>query len=163
MFPILLPTLRERPEDIPELARHFAERAASRFVLPLALPSAEDVSLLMTYGWPGNIRELGAVIDRAAILGDGKCLEVAKALGVTTGQDRPLSTAQAKPSVNVSPSEIVSLDEAMKRHIEAALIATRGRIEGSRGAAALLKINPHTLRARMRKLDVEWARFRQED
>ncbi|NLX98721.1 MAG: sigma 54-interacting transcriptional regulator, partial [Rhodopirellula sp.] len=53
VFPILLPTLRERPEDIPELARHFAERAASRFVLPLALPSAEDVSLLMTYGWPG--------------------------------------------------------------------------------------------------------------
>ena len=162
VFPILLPTLRERPEDIPDLARHFAEKAASRFVLPLVLPSAEDILLLMSYSWPGNIRELGAVIDRAAILGDGKCLEVAKALGVTTGQDRPSSSGAAKSPLVVSSSEIVSLDEAMKRHIEAALMATRGRIEGSHGAAALLKINPHTLRARMRKFGIDWARFRQE-
>ena len=68
--------------DIPELARHFAE-AALRLRLPRALPTPEDIELLTLYSWPGNIRELAAVIDRAAILGDGKRLEVAKALGVT--------------------------------------------------------------------------------
>ena len=85
VFPIILPPLRERTGDIPELARHFAERAAARFVLSRALPTPEDNELLAAYAWPGNIRELAAVIDRAAILGDGKRLEVAKALGITTG------------------------------------------------------------------------------
>ena len=83
VFPIRLPPLRERPEDIAELARHFAERAATRFVLPLAPLTPEDIQLLMSYPWPGNIRELAAVIDRAAILGNGKGLEVAQALGAT--------------------------------------------------------------------------------
>ncbi len=63
----------------------------------------------------------------------------------------------AAPAV---PTEIATLDLAMKEHIERALIATQGRIEGRSGAAALLGINPHTLRARMRKLGVDWARFR---
>ena len=83
VFPIRLPPLRERPEDIPELARHFAERAATRFVLPLAPLTPEDIQLLIVLPWPGNIRELAAVIDRAAILGNGKRLEVAQALGAT--------------------------------------------------------------------------------
>ena len=80
VFPIRLPPLRERPEDIAELARHFAERAATRFVLPLAPLTPKDIQLLTSYPWPGNIRELAAVIDRAAILGNGKGLEVAQAL-----------------------------------------------------------------------------------
>jgi transcriptional regulator with GAF, ATPase, and Fis domain len=163
VFPIILPPLRERVGDIPELARHFAERAAARFVLPQALPTAEDVELLASYPWPGNIRELAAVIDRAAILGDGKRLEVAKALGVTAdlpgsspdGGHRPLKPAQ--------PNPFQTLDEAMKQHIEAALILAHGRIEGRRGAAALLRINPHTLRARMRKLKIDWAQFREHE
>src|SRR5208283_659977 len=83
VFPIRLPPLRERPEDIPALARHFAERAATRFVLPSAPLTPEDIHLLVSYPWPGNIRELAAVIDRAAILGHGKRLEVAQALGAT--------------------------------------------------------------------------------
>jgi transcriptional regulator with GAF, ATPase, and Fis domain len=58
------------------------------------------------------------------------------------------------------PAGIVSLDTAMRRHIEAALVATAGRIEGPSGAARLLKINPHTLRARMRKLGIDWKQFR---
>ena len=166
VFPVLLPPLRERREDIPDLARHFAERAAVRFTLPVALPTPEDFRLLQAYAWPGNIRELGAVIDRAAILGDGQRLEIAKALGTGTSHVTaysPSGPEPAKPVQPPTPREIVSLNVAMRQHIEAALIATRGRIEGRKGAAALLKINPHTLRARMRKLGVEWSRFREPD
>src|SRR5690606_29630041 len=81
VFPIDLPALRERPEDLPALANHFANRAARRFGLPVLLPTREDLNLLLAYDWPGNVRELAAVIDRAAILGNGKRLEVAAALG----------------------------------------------------------------------------------
>ena len=84
VFPIRLPRLNERLGDIPALARHFAERAAMRFGLAYVEPTPDDVQLLMSYSWPGNIRELGTVIDRAAILGDGKTLEIAKALGAGT-------------------------------------------------------------------------------
>jgi transcriptional regulator with GAF, ATPase, and Fis domain len=164
VFPVHLPPLRARAEDIPELARHFAQRAATRFVLPPVAPSAEDIELLLSYPWPGNIRELGAVIDRAAILGDGKRLEVAKALGITTSHTAGrLETDLPRSTRGDSRAPILSLDAGMKQHIEAALALTKGRIEGKRGAAALLKINPHTLRARMRKLRVEWIKFREND
>jgi transcriptional regulator with GAF, ATPase, and Fis domain len=159
IFPILLPPLRDRPEDIPALARHFAERAANRFGLSLAMPTQEDLNLLAGYRWPGNIRELGAVIDRAAILGDGARLEVAKALGVNDPPTR-LPAARATVTEPHPPGTFDTLDAAMKRHIERALDATRGRIEGRHGAAALLGINPHTLRARMRRLRIEWKEYR---
>jgi transcriptional regulator with GAF, ATPase, and Fis domain len=162
VFPILLPPLRERREDIPALACHFAERAAARFVLPLALPTPEDLRLLAQYSWPGNIRELAAVIDRAAILGDGKRLEVGQGLGTPVTPSISITEVETRPAPAV-PGEILSLDAAMKQHIEKVLAMTQGRIEGRRGTAALLKINPHTLRARMRKLDIDWARFRPTD
>ncbi len=164
VFPILLPPLRERQEDIAALARHFAERAAARFVLPLALPSAEDLQLLLTYPWPGNIRELSTVIDRAAILGNGRRLEIAHALGGAAPQSAGLKKSALPGQVtDLVPSRILSLDAAMKQHIEMALSSTCGRIEGRRGAAFLLKINPHTLRARMRKLGIDWSQFRELD
>lgn len=161
VFPIRLPPLRERPEDIAELARHFAERAATRFVLPLAPLTPEDIHLLTSYSWPGNIRELASVIDRAAILGNGKGLEVAQALGVTVMP--PAASVPSAPASAPGAGEFLSLDAAMKKHIESALVITHGRIEGRRGTAALLKINPHTLRARMRKLRIDWAKYRAED
>jgi transcriptional regulator with GAF, ATPase, and Fis domain len=161
VFPILLPPLRERREDVPALARHFAERAAIRFNLPVLHPTDEDVRLLLTYSWPGNVRELGTVLDRAAILGDGRRLEIAKALGIGFNAAVPKAAAQRESSPQtIEPKSIPPLDEAMRRHIETALSATQGRIEGPRGAAALLRINPHTLRARMRKLGIEWRTFR---
>lgn len=163
VFPILLPPLRERRGDIPALAAHFAQRAATRFGLPLAMPDPEDIALLQSYPWPGNIRELAAVIDRAAILGNGRRLEVAKALGVATTPIAGAQSAAARASTPpAASSEFLSLDEAMRRHIEAALQRTHGRIEGPFGAARLLEINPHTLRARMRKLGINWRRFRSE-
>ncbi len=171
VFPILLPPLRDRLEDIPALANHFAQRAAIRFGLAPVVPSENDIELLKTYDWPGNIRELGAVIDRAAILGDGHLLEFAAALGVITPGARtpgartpaaPQSTAGVAP-LGVRRHKLATLNDAMRSHIEAALSATRGRIEGHHGAARLLAINPHTLRARMRKLKINWSAFRERE
>jgi hydrogenase-4 transcriptional activator len=175
VFPIKLPPLRDRPEDIPALAGHFALRASKRFGLPPRAPTPEDVNLLAAYPWPGNVRELASVMERAAILGDGKYLDVTRALGVgATETDvsihdhRLLNMASAKDSAAVAPAAINqpktamnSLDAALKHHIEAALERTRGRIEGPYGAAKVLGINPHTLRARMRKMKIEWQRFRE--
>jgi len=162
VFPMVLPPLRERKDDIAALADHFAARAARRFGLRLATPTADDISRLCRYDWPGNVRELAAVIDRAAILGNGRQLEVEKALGLAGGSFAPAPPA-APPTIDASPASgpsIIPLDDAMRRHIEKTLIATRGRIEGPYGAARLLAINPHTLRARMRKLGLDWTSFR---
>jgi DNA-binding NtrC family response regulator len=162
VFPILVPSLKERNEDIPALVEHFARKAATKFGLPFVPPADADVRLLQTYDWPGNIRELGAVIDRAAILGEGKTLEIAASLGssaIAVGRD-PTSSRDSNRSVIPRTSQIRTLDDAMRSHIEAALAATQGRIEGALGAAALLQINPHTLRARMRKLKLDWRSFR---
>ena len=174
VFPILLPRLRERLEDIPALVRHFAQRAAVRFGLPAVEPSEGDLAMLSAYDWPGNIRELGAVIDRAVILGAGRTLDVATALGLSR-QQRPTPAPPAAatlyevipenppedpPPPAAAAGEIVTLAAAMRQHIERALASTQGRIEGKRGAAAILEINPHTLRARMRKLGVDPERFR---
>jgi len=176
IFPVLLPTLRERLEDIPALAQHFAQRAATRFGLPAVEPTEADLQLLAGYDWPGNIRELGAVIDRAAILGGGRRLDVAAALGlsrqaaVPRGSPADVTLYEVVPeepaipdpaSRQVAAGEILPLATAMRQHIERALLATRGRIEGRRGAAALLDINPHTLRARMRKLRIDVDAFRE--
>jgi hydrogenase-4 transcriptional activator len=165
VFPIHLPSLRERPEDIPALAAHFALRACRRFGFPPLAPTAEHLRLLVAYPWPGNVRELAAVMDRAAILGDGQRLDIAKALGVAPP---PLATRTEPPNASTSPlpprtENIEPLNTVMARHIEAALAATHGRVEGPRGAARLLGINPHTLRARMRKLQINWKRFRPVD
>ena len=179
IFPIRLPALRERPQDIPALAGHFAQRAGLRLGGSALAPSDVDVRLLSSYAWPGNVRELAAVIERAAILGNGRRLEVAKALG-TSNIDapavRPVSpTAPTLTAVNgangaatpvTAPragGEVAPLDAAMITHIERALSATHGRIEGPFGAARILGVNPHTLRARMRKLGIEWSRFRHKD
>jgi transcriptional regulator with GAF, ATPase, and Fis domain len=156
VFPIRLPPLRERREDIPALATHFALRAAQRLGIRALTPAPEDLALLTAYPWPGNVRELAAVLERAAILGEGQRLEVARALG-------PIEPAvpQARAAAPVpAPGDFPTLDQAMARHIEAALTRTQGRIEGPGGTACLLGINPHTLRARMRKLGVAWQRFR---
>jgi transcriptional regulator with GAF, ATPase, and Fis domain len=162
VFPIRLPPLRDRKEDIPSLGAHFALRAASRLGMPALVPLPEDLNLLIAYPWPGNVRELAAVIERAAILGDGKHLEIAKALGVAAQGARTTTQEVQEPDFrrNSGRQELASLDAVMAKHIEAALEHTHGRIEGPYGAARILNINPHTLRARMRKLKINWRRFR---
>jgi transcriptional regulator with GAF, ATPase, and Fis domain len=161
VFPIRLPPLRDRLVDIPPLAAHFALRAARRLGMAPLVPSAEDIHLLISYPWPGNVRELAAVIERAAILGGGARLEVARALGTVPSAAPGRQVVPAETAAGTGePDDIIRLDDAMARHIEAALRRTRGRIEGPHGAACLLGINPHTLRARMRKLRIEWQSFR---
>lgn len=168
VFPIDLPPLRDRLGDIPDLARHFALRAAYRFGRPLVAPTEDDIEQLTRHSWPGNVRELGTVIERAVILGDGRRLDVAQALAAASLiPARPAAIPEgraASPLVASSPETaggaFPSLDDAIRRHIEAALEQTRGCIEGPTGAASLLGLNPHTLRGRMRKLGVDWQRFR---
>lgn len=172
VFPISIPPLRERPEDIGPLARHFAEKAATRFGLAPAMPAVEDIHLLTAYAWPGNVRELAAVIDRGALLGNGSRLEIATALGAAPS---PNGALVGRFEAHVDPAQAISglsrpglrpdasdttLDEAMRTYIETALRASRGRVEGPFGAAARLNINPNTLRARMRKLRIDWRQFR---
>jgi transcriptional regulator with GAF, ATPase, and Fis domain len=156
VFPIHLPALRERPEDIPAMATHFALRAAERLGLTPRLPTAADLDRLIAYSWPGNVRELAAVIERAAILGDGYRLDVEHALG--TGLPPPVRRNPAAATPVVSPVETIEV--VTRRHIEHALAHTIGRIEGPFGAARLLGINPQTLRSRMRKLGIEGRAFR---
>ena len=177
VFPISIPPLRDRAEDIGPLACHFAEKAATRFGLALAMPTVEDIRLLTRYAWPGNVRELASVIDRAALLGNGRRLEIATALGAVpspngasaspppapgdpaaaVGRTLPPDAAAPTPPPTDGP---LTLDSAMRMHIETALRLSRGRVEGPFGAAARLHINANTLRARMRKLHIEWRRFR---
>ncbi len=157
VFPILLPPLRERKGDIPALARHFAQRAARHFGLRPIEPTGMDLELLQFYSWPGNVREFAAVIDRAAILGNGERLDIATALGQDNLQ-LPQPTVTNQPATTTST--LCSLNEAMRHHIIAALQQTQGRVEGPQGAAGILQINPHTLRARMRKLGIQWQHYR---
>lgn len=158
VFPILLPPLRERLQDIPAMAAHFSLRAAERLGLPPRMPDATDLALLAAYPWPGNVREFASVIERAAILGDGRRLEVARSLGVA-----PLEAASAVPVKAPehqepgpkSTDEGLSFAQASRKHIEEALLRSRGRVDGPFGAARLLDINPHTLRSKMRRLGIE--------
>ncbi len=160
VFPLVLPPLRQRREDIPELARHFAVRAARRFGLVEKLPKDEDIALMVSYDWPGNVREVAAVMDRAAILGNGQRLEVARALGSTKRRAcSVIPGAKARSQEPAESGEIMSLEETTRKHIEMALAKTKGRVEGFAGAARLLAVNPNTLRAKMRKLKIDWRRF----
>lgn len=167
LFPILLPRLCERLSDIPALAKHFAKKAANNFGVPYAEPTEEDLQRLQSYPWPGNVRELQAVIDRAVILGRGHHLDIATALGsgfMLQPPSSPLieSTPSKAPIATLASNEMscLSLNEMMKQHIERALVLAQGKIEGVGGAAELLEVNPHTLRAKMRKLGIEWSQFR---
>lgn len=176
IFPVRLPPLRERLGDVPALATHFALKAARRFGTTPIAPSPEHISLLLGYSWPGNIRELSSVMERAVILGNGRTLDVATALGVGRAPPVPMQPHTPPPSL-VAPlpalgalphplhhpeadSPDATLDAAMVRHIEDALRRSRGRIEGPFGAALALRVNPHTLRSRMRRLGIDWAAFR---
>ena len=165
VFPLHLPPLRERPGDIPALAAHFAQRAAGKLGLALCLPAEEDIRLLCGYDWPGNVRELASVIERAAILGNGRRLEVAKALGIAAASPAPARPAVAPrapigATVAVADPPPASFDDQARAIIEAALRRSLGRVDGPFGAARQLGVNPQTLRSRMKKLGVDARRFR---
>jgi transcriptional regulator with GAF, ATPase, and Fis domain len=160
VFPIILPPLRERPEDLPALARHFIQRAAKRAGLHEPPLDAAALERLGAYAWPGNVRELGAVIERAVILGQGVRLDVEAALGPAGAP--VLTRAVAAANATSPPAQgdgvggvadgIVPLEQAIAQHIEKAVARCGGRIDGPHGAARLLGLNTSTLRSKMRKL-----------
>ena len=156
VFPIVIPPLRDRPGDIRAFADYFAERAANRFGLRPVPVSEDDVRVLAEYRWPGNVREMAAVMDRAVLIGQGLSLNVIAALGqAAASTPEPVRVDLPSPAAAVEP-----LDVVVRRHIEGALRQTHGRLEGPHGAARLLRVNPHTLRARMRRLKIDWQSFR---
>ena len=144
VFPLTLPPLRERREDIPRLLRHFLARAARKLGKPLEDAAPAFLEHAMAYDWPGNVRELENFVERAAILAQGTLLEVAEPFFAPSG--RPA------PQANVVPRSLETLQDIERSHLLRALEQTRWVIEGERGAARVLGLNPSTLRGRLRKL-----------
>ncbi|POR03063.1 hypothetical protein AU468_05775 [Alkalispirochaeta sphaeroplastigenens] len=161
-YPIVIPPLRERQEDIPALAHHFCQRSSRKFGIRTQSITGADVEILRSYQWPGNIRELASVMDRAVLLSEGGALDFHKALEriVPLAPDSPRESDISPAPLGAGPPAFPTLDEAMERHIRRALEKTRGTIEGPEGAARLLGINPHTLRARMRRQGIRWGEYR---
>jgi transcriptional regulator with GAF, ATPase, and Fis domain len=153
VFPVLIPPLRERRADIPALVQHFMMKKAREMGLveiPTLSPRAIDK--LVNYSWPGNVRELQNAVERALILSQGKPLifedigEPAQKVAVTM--------------IPMNNEDASGLDQAISQHILRALETTGGRVGGEKGAAKLLKMNPSTLRTKMRKLGIPFGRKR---
>ena len=149
VFPVSIPPLRRRKEDIPALAHHFIERKAREMNLaerPRLAPGALDD--LLDYSWPGNVRELQNVIERSLILAGSDMLRFSD-LG------RPREDAgEDPPPMEDEHAPLPALAQVMADHIARALRRCGGKISGKGGAAELLEINPSTLRSRMAKLGV---------
>jgi transcriptional regulator with GAF, ATPase, and Fis domain len=154
VFPIVIPPLRRRAEDIPALVQHFIAKKSREMKLstvPEMVPGA--LERLMRYPWPGNARELENAVERALIVSRGASLAFGDIL----------PTADAAPLESPGRGELESgaslaLDLVAARHIQKVLARCNGRIEGEKGAARLLQVNPATLRKRMRKLGIAFGR-----
>ena len=144
--------------DIALLAHYFVRRYAARIGRRIERIPAATMVRLAAYSWPGNIRELENVIERAVILSSGPDLEVAGELIPATAVDDVSHARSGDKSSSASTSADRSLAQTDKEHIIEVLKQTNGRIEGPRGAAAILKLNPSTLRSRIKKLGVERSR-----
>ena len=143
VFPIRVPPLRERPEDIPLLVRYFARDFARRMNRRVVAVPAAAMDALARYSWPGNIRELQNLIERAMILSPGDVLQIT------------LSEIEEKHGSLTSPSGQQTLEEAERLHILETLKTSGWVLSGRRGAAARLGINRSTLQFRMKKLGIE--------
>lgn len=153
-FPIMIPPLRHRKEDIPALIHHFLEKKSKDLkihTLPVTTPA--DIERLKAYPWPGNVRELENLIERALIQSMGRNETKSLKFEHFTFPGRADET-QGLSAVN---HNLLSLDEAMLQHIQRALQLTKGKISGHNGAAQILGINPNTLRSRMRKLGIAFS------
>jgi PAS domain S-box-containing protein len=149
VFPIEVPPLRQRAEDVPVLVEHFVKRFAERMRKQIRRIDKRTLKLCQTYPWPGNIRELQNIVERSVILCTGDTLTIDEAW--LSGR----ATATARTSA--------VLPEAMqgeeRKLIEAALTRSRGKVAGSNGAAAMLGIPSSTLESKIRQLKIEKRRF----
>jgi len=148
VFPVKLPPLRERVEDIPLLVHYFVGRYAAKIGRAITRVPKEAMQRLMAYPWPGNVRELENVIERAVILSPGPELAVAPEL-------LPVLPAAATPvRVGGPAADPEALREVERQHIVAVLKRTGWRVDGPQGAARVLNMHPSTLRSRMQKLGI---------
>jgi formate hydrogenlyase transcriptional activator len=155
VFPIQVPALRERREDIPLLVRYFVQHFSRRQNKVVQYVPADAMDALVNYGWPGNVRELENFIERAVLLSPGKELRVAMSelRASTTNTDTSAATTSIDAFMPAA-SSMATLEEAERQHILRALRQTEWRIAGTKGAAALLGMKRTTLQARMRKLGI---------
>lgn len=140
VFPVIVPPLRERPDDIPMLAHHFLSKFASRMKKNIRTIPPEAIDALCRYSWPGNVRELEHVIERAVILSQGSVLQI-----------QPFEPARAEAD-SCSRSSILA--DVEREHILRVLRETKGRIGGRGGAAERLGMNRTTLNSRLQKLSI---------
>jgi transcriptional regulator with GAF, ATPase, and Fis domain len=159
VFPIVMPPLRQRPDDIPLLAHYFVQRHAGRIGRPITRVPAATMARLTAYPWPGNIRELENVIERAVILSSGPDLELASELipAIAVAVDDTSNAGLTTDTSAVTAADR-SLGHIEREHILEVLQRTNWRIEGPNGAAAILRLNPSTLRSRMKKFGLERGR-----
>jgi len=161
VFPIELPPLRERRSDIPQLVAFCVSQFSKRLRKKIDGVSRESMENLVNYAWPGNIRELQNVIERAVIVSADPTIRldrdlmpvIAAAKSIEAPEDRQADLKPSKP--------LLTLDEADRNHILAALQHAGGVVDGPKGAAKILSIHPNTLRHRMDKLGIKGARHRQ--
>jgi DNA-binding NtrC family response regulator len=142
VFPIIMPPLRQRKEDVPLLVNHFVAKFNVKIGKKIETVSKDTLNALQEYHWPGNVRELESVIERAVIVSQGSALQVLDRFD--TFQKIEESTGQ----------DVKALAELEHDHVLQVLQKTGWRIEGKSGAAILLGLNPSTLRARMRKYGI---------
>jgi formate hydrogenlyase transcriptional activator len=152
--------LRERPEDIPLLVRHFVQQFSRRLGKTIDAIPAEAMTALTRYPWPGNIRELQNVIERAVILTNGPVLSVhIDDLRAPAPPAAPLSTPNGHAAPAASPQDLRSaLEESERQHIMAALEKSNWVVAGPEGAAARLGLKRSTLQSRMQKLGIRISR-----
>jgi len=151
VFPIRVPPLRERKEDIPSLVYYFINKKSKQLKLQAAPEIASGaIDRLMSYHWPGNVRELENVVERELILNKGESLSFG-VLAATEKSDDAAVLAEM-------PGGLLTLDKVDALHIQRVLRMTKGIVHGPGGAAALLGVNPSTLRSRMKKLKVPFGR-----
>lgn len=143
VFPITVPPLRKRREDIPLLVEHFVNKFGKIYRKDIKFISDAAMSQMQQYNWPGNIRELENLIERAVILSNNEYLQL---------PDFEISQQNTNRSITNSN---LSLDEAQRIHIIKVLDTCNWKIDGKQGAAQLLKIKPSTLRDRMKKLNIQ--------
>ena len=159
VFPVTMPPLRERSEDIPLLTMFFLEKFASKMGRPIKQVAEETMQRLLAYPWPGNIREMQNVMERAVVVSTEPVLRLGgsmlpqEAQKPLSGLSQPRAVAVETPEANSSDGS-ASMEEIERLHIISVLQQTNWCIEGRAGAAKILKLEPSTLRSRMGKLAI---------